>query len=82
MKYHSRAIALSYIKHGESSIVARIFTEEKGLQTFIVKGVRKKKSKKNLGLFETLQLLNINATYLPKKNLQYIADISLVTCTK
>ena len=82
MKYHSRAIALSYIKHGESSIVARIFTEEKGLQTFIVKEVRKKKSKKNLGLFEALQLSNINATYLPKKNLQYIADISLVTCTK
>ena len=78
MKYSSRAIALSYIKHGESSIIAKIFTEEKGLQSFIIKAVRNKKSKKNLGLFQALQLTNINTTYLPKKNLQYLTDISLL----
>ena len=78
MKYKSRAIALSYIKHGESSIIAKIFTEEKGLQSFIIKGVRNKKSKKKLGLFQALQLSNINATFLPKKNLQYLIDISLL----
>jgi len=78
MKYSSRAIALSYIKHGESSIITKIFTEEKGLQSFIIKGVRNKKSKKNLGLFQALQLSNINATYLSKKSLQYLTDISLL----
>jgi len=78
MKYKSRAIALSYIKHAESSIIAKVFTEEKGLQSFIIKGVRNKKSKKNIGLFQALQLLNINATYLPKRSLQYLTDISLL----
>ena len=78
MKYSSRAIALSYIKHGESSIIAKIFTEEKGLQSFIIKGVRNKKSKKKLGLFKALQLSSINATYLPKTSLQYLTDISLL----
>ena len=78
MKYKSRAIALSYIKHGESAIIAKVFTEEKGLQNFIIKGVRSEKSKKKLGLFQALQLSNINATYLPKKNLQYLTDISLL----
>ena len=78
MKYSSRAIALSYIKHGESSIITKIFTEEKGLQSFIIKGVRNRKSKKNLGLFQALQLSNINATYLSKKSLQYLTDISLL----
>jgi DNA repair protein RecO (recombination protein O) len=77
MKYSSRAIALSYIKHGESSIIAKFFTEEKGLQCFIIKGVRNKKSKKKLGLFQALQLSNINATYLPKKKLQHLTDIGL-----
>ena len=77
MKYESRAIALSYIKHGESAIIAKLFTEEKGLQSFIIKGVRSKKSKKKLGLFQALELSIINATYLPKKNLQYLTDISL-----
>jgi len=78
MKYSGRAIALSYIKYGESSIIAKVFTEEKGLQGFIIKGVRNKKSKKKPGLFQALQLLNINATYLPKKNLQYLTYISLL----
>ena len=78
MKYKSRAIALSYIKHGESAIITKIFTEEKGLQSFIIKGVRNRKSKKNLGLFQALQLSNINATYLSKKSLQYLTDISLL----
>ena len=77
MKYKSRAIALSYLKQGESSIIAKIFTEEKGVQSFIVKGVRAKKSKKKLGLFQPLQLLSINATHLPKNSLQYISEIAL-----
>jgi len=77
MKYKSRAIALSYQKQGESSIIAKIFTEDKGLQTFIVKGVRSKKAKKKLSLFQPLQLININATHLSKNSLQYINEISL-----
>ncbi|MEZ7929424.1 MAG: recombination protein O N-terminal domain-containing protein [Flavobacteriales bacterium] len=77
MKYKSSAIALSYLKQGESSIIAKIFTEEKGLQSFIVKGVRAKKAKKKLGLFQPLQLLNINATHITKNSLQYISEISI-----
>ena len=77
MKYESRAIALSYIKHGESSIIAKLFTEKKGLQSFIIKGVRSNNSKKKLGLFQPLELSIINATYLPKKNLQCLVDIRL-----
>jgi DNA repair protein RecO (recombination protein O) len=57
MKYKSRAIALSYLKQGESSIIAKIFTEEKGLQSFIVKGVRAKKAKKNLVYFNPFNCL-------------------------
>ncbi len=77
MKYQSRAIALNYIKHKESAIIAKLYTEEKGLQSFIVKGVRSKKTKKGLGLFQALQLVNINATYLSKNNLQYLGEIGL-----
>jgi len=77
MKYKSRAIALSYLKQGESSIIAKIFTEEKGLQSFIVKGVRAKKAKKKLGLFQPLQLLNINANLITKNSLQYISEITI-----
>ncbi len=77
MKYKSPAIALTYIKHGESSIICKILTLEKGLQTFIIKGVRSKKSKIKLSFFEPLKLLNIDANFNPKKSLQYLVDISI-----
>ena len=77
MKYKSRAIALTYIKQGESSIISKFFTEKKGLQTFIIKGVRSKKSKNKIVFFEPLKLLNINASYRPKNSLQYLEEINL-----
>jgi len=77
MKYNSRAIALTYLKYSESSIIVKIFTEEHGLQTFIVKGVRANKSKKKLGLFQPLQLSQINASLIVKNKLQYINEIHL-----
>ena len=46
MKYESKAIVLNYIKHGETSIITKVFTREFGVQSFIVKGVRSKKSRK------------------------------------
>lgn len=78
MKYKSRAIALTYIKQGESSIISKIFTEEKGLQSFIIKGVRSKKSKKKVSYFEPLKLLNINAKFNTKRSLQYVEEIAIV----
>jgi len=78
MKYKSRAITLTYIKQGESSIISKIFTEKHGLQSFIIKGVRSKRAKKKLGLFQPLQLVDINATLIPKKGLQYLAEITII----
>ena len=77
MKYKSPAIALTYIKQGESSIICKVLTLEKGLQTFIVKGVRLKKSKIKLSFFEPLKLLNIDANFNAKKSLQYLVDVSI-----
>ena len=77
MKYKSRAITLHYVKLGESSIIAKILTEEIGLQSFIVKGVRKKKTKNKLVLFQPLNLIVIEANYIAKKNIQTIDDVRL-----
>jgi len=78
MKYKSRAITLTYIKKGDNSIISKIFTEKHGLQSFIIKGVRAKKAKKKLGLFQPLQLVDINAKLIHKKGLQYITEITII----
>ena len=51
MDFKTKAIALTYIKHGETSIISKILTEKKGIQSFIIKNIRSKKSKKKLNCF-------------------------------
>ena len=82
MKYKSDAITLTYIKYGESSIVSKIFTKEKGLQTFMVKGVRSKKSKKKISYFEPLKLLTVDAKYTNTKSMHYVEEINIVHLTE
>ena len=82
MKYKSDAITLTYIKYGESSIVSKIFTKEKGLQTFMVKGVRSKKSKKKISYFEPLKLLTVDAKYTNTKSMHYVEEINIVHATE
>ena len=77
MKYKSLAISLTYIKYGDSSIISKIFTKEKGLQSFIIKGVHAKKSKKKLSYFSPLKLLIIDANFDPKKTLQYLGEVNI-----
>ena len=76
--YSSKAIALKYIKYGDSSIISKMLTLEKGLQSFIVKGVRQKKSKQKLICFEPLKLSEILANHKESSNLQYLKKIDLL----
>ena len=77
MKYKSRGVSLTYIKHGESSIISKILTEERGVQSFFIRGVRSKKAQKKIHYFEPLKLLTIDAKYNPKNSLQYLEDMSI-----
>ena len=77
IEYKSRAIALTYFKHKENSIISKVFTEEMGLQTFIVNGSYSKKSKKKIAFFQPLETSVINASFSNKNNLQKITEINL-----
>lgn len=52
-------IVLNFIKYRETSIIARIYTEQLGLQTYIVNGVRKKGPTGRIALFQPLMLLEM-----------------------
>ncbi|MCF2495577.1 MULTISPECIES: DNA repair protein RecO [Dyadobacter] len=60
MLHKTRGVALSYIRYRESSIIAKIYTEGFGIQTYIVNGVRSSKSRNNrIALFQPLTLLDM-----------------------
>lgn len=71
----TKAIILHSIKYGESGIITNAYTEQFGKQSFIVHGVRKKKSKLSSYLFQPLSLLEIVAYIKESRDLQKIKEI-------
>jgi len=71
----SRGIVLNYVKYSESSIIAKVFTEEFGLQSYSVKGVRGKKSKTRIALFEPLTQVEIVAFQKDNKTIHNLREI-------
>ncbi|HEV7380803.1 MAG TPA: recombination protein O N-terminal domain-containing protein, partial [Dyadobacter sp.] len=79
MLHKTRGIALSYIKYKESSIIAKIYTELFGVQTYIVNGVRSSSAKTNrIALFQPLTLLEMVVYHKGKQD--EIHRISEIKC--
>tara|TARA_S200000501_G_scaffold81887_1_gene73947 strand:- start:585 stop:1247 length:663 start_codon:yes stop_codon:yes gene_type:complete len=72
----TRGIVLNYIKYGETSIICKIYTEQFGLQSYIINGIRNSKSK-NLGLFQPLNILDLVVYHKKTSGLQRIKESNL-----
>lgn len=75
MLYKTRGIALSYIKYKESSIIARIFTEVFGMQSYIVNSVRTKTAKTKIALFQPLTILDLVVYHNTRKEINRISEM-------
>ncbi len=76
MTHKTRGIVLRTVKYGETSIIASIFTELFGIQSYIVNGVRitSKKGSGRANLFQPGALLELEAYHNDLKNLQRLKD--------
>jgi DNA repair protein RecO (recombination protein O) len=75
MLHNTKGIALNYIRYGETSIIVRIYTEEFGLQSYIVNGVRSAKSKTNkIAFFQPLTLLDLVVYNKPNRDLHRLSE--------
>ena len=75
MLQKTSGIVLSYIKYKETSIIARIFTEAYGTQSFIVNGIRSKSAKTKIALFQPLTLLDLVVYHNSRKQIQRISEV-------
>jgi DNA repair protein RecO (recombination protein O) len=73
----TKGIVLQYFRYGESSIIAHMYTESHGRQTFIIKGIRSRKSKLKSNLIQPLFILNIEYYHKDSRDIQLIKEISL-----
>lgn len=61
-------IVFRTIKYGETSVITDIFTEEKGLHTFIGGGVRSAKARMPFNLFQPMMVVDLVAYYRDDPN--------------
>jgi DNA repair protein RecO (recombination protein O) len=76
MIHKTRGIVFRFVKYGETSIIVTIFTEEFGLQSYIVNGVRSKSAKNKIALYQPLTLLNLVVYHRERANIERIKEVS------
>ncbi len=70
----TKGIVFQSVKYSETSIIVKILTESRGIQSYIIKGVRSKKAKIKTALFQPLQLLEITANHRENKDLNFLKE--------
>lgn len=75
MLHKTPAIVFKYFKYGDSSIIVKILTAQFGLQTYIVNGVRSKRSKNKIALYQPLTQLDLVVYHHPTKDINRISEV-------
>ena len=75
MLVQTKGIIFRTIKYSESSVIADIFTEEKGLMSYIISGVRKARSRTQASLLMPLSILDLVVYHTDRNKLHRIKEL-------
>ncbi len=75
----SRGIVLQHLKYGDSSLIVKVFTENHGLLSFIIKGAYTKHSRFKPAFFQPLTLIEFIARIKPGRDLHFMTEIAVET---
>ena len=71
----TRGIVFGTRKYGEARLIVEIYTEERGLQSYIVNGVRSKKARVSSSLLQLLSLVEMVAYARDDRSLHRVREI-------
>ncbi|WP_417799257.1 DNA repair protein RecO [Tenacibaculum sp.] len=75
----TKAIVLSSLKYGDTSLVVKCFTLQEGVKSYMIKGVLKsKKGKLKPAHFQPLTQLNLTANHSNKSSLHSIKEVQVI----
>lgn len=75
MSVKTRGIVFQHIRYGDTSLIVKIFSEEHGLQSFLVKGALSKRSKFSPAFFQPMSLIEFVSSGRSHKGLNYMSEI-------
>ena len=74
----TKAIVLSALKYGDTSLIVKCYTEAEGVKTYLIRGILKaKKGGLKVAYFQPLTQLIIVASHNNKGNLNSIKDVQI-----
>jgi DNA repair protein RecO (recombination protein O) len=73
----TRGIILHQIKYTDSGIVVQIYTQKFGRQSFLIKGMRNRKTGKHNILFQPLFILDMELYYKASREIQILKEFSV-----
>ncbi|CAN5322222.1 hypothetical protein BH09BAC2_BH09BAC2_06850 [soil metagenome] len=75
MIHYTKGIVLKTIKYGETSVIASVFTELFGIQSYIQNGIRNSgKTSSKAAMFQPAAILELNVYHIELKSLQRIKE--------
>ena len=77
MLQKTRGIVLHTVKYSETSLIAKVYTEEFGIRSYLVRGARSTKSKFKPALFQPLTLLEMVVYNTTRSGLQQVKEIRI-----
>src|ERR1051326_2857465 len=74
MLHKTRGIVLRTTNYSDSSIITKTYTEQFGIQSYLIKGAKRKKASIKANLFQPLSLLDLVVYKKEKKQLQTLKE--------
>lgn len=75
----TKAIVIGTLKYGDSSMIARLYTKERGRVSYLIKGILKsKKGKLKVAYFQPLTQLNVIANHKERSGLQSLKEVQVI----
>jgi DNA repair protein RecO (recombination protein O) len=72
----TKGVVLHCMDYSETSVIAKVYTEQLGLQSYIAKGVRKKGARIKRNLFAPLSIIQLIANHKEGEGLRVMRDAS------
>jgi DNA repair protein RecO (recombination protein O) len=73
----TRGIILNQIRYTDSGIIARLYTRKFGRQSFLIRGMRSRKSGKHNILFQPMYILDLEISYKESREMNVLKEFSV-----
>ena len=74
MLVKTKGLIIRTVNYSDTSIIATIYTNQLGLKSYLIRGARSNRGKKQGNIFQPMQFLDMVVQNRENKNLQYITE--------